>query len=243
MATIHIETNLIAVKEYEFIQTVVVGEINVEERLFQEQHEDRMYAAMTNLGYACRWFADKNESRGSVCIVTDTDGKDKRYSGEHDDLFEAIRSQREYQKNRAKYALIYGKYVKFLDRIRELANSYEIGFTQNDKPVNEIRCGMREFVKADTEYIADYSNNPYFNGAWTRDNIIRLSMSGRHNTVTCNACQRSIQYLQTDEFPTFRHQYLLQGKWRNVTVKNNKQLVKIFQDEHLGLHTDNDKKT
>lgn len=234
MPIIHIETNLIRPQEYQFTQTWVTGEMNVDERIFTESHDDRMFAAMTNLGYACKWYADKNFTRGDICIVTDTDGKDKRYNGEHDDLFKAIRSQREYQENRAKYQLIYGRYVGFLDRIRELANAYEINFTQNNTPLVEIQKGA-EFTQ-----IVD-RNNPYLiaNKKWTRQNIIRVSMKGNRNTVTCNACQKSIQYNITDNFAPLR---ISDGK-RTTLAKNNKQLVKNFQEVHLGQHLNNENRS
>lgn len=233
MPTIHIETILIKSQTYEFMQTWVTGDLNVDERIFTETHDDRMFAAMTNLGYACKWYADKNFTRGDICIVTDIDGKDKRYNGEHDDLFKAIRLQREYRENRAKYQLIYGRYVGFLDRIRELANAYEINFTQNDKPLKEIQQGA-EFTK-----VID-RDNPYLiaNRKWTRQNIIRVSMKGNRNTVTCNACQKSIQYNITDNFIPFR---VFDGH-RTTLVKNNKQLVKNFQEVHLGQHLNRDTK-
>lgn len=236
MPVIHIETNVVAKDEYEFIQTLVVGAMNVEERTFQEPHEDRMYAAMTNLGYACKWYADQNITRGEICIVTDKDGKDQRYAGEHDDLFKAIHSQKDYDHNRAKYALIYGRHVKFLDRIRELANTYETVFTQNANALDDIRCGNVEF----TERAQDDSPFLIRNRTWTRENIVRLSLNGTHNKVICMACQKSIQYNQTDNFTPFSQLYYDQkGLRRTVLIKSNKQLVKNFIETHLGMHTNN----
>lgn len=124
------------------IQTLIVDGRNYDERVRREKHEDRMYAAMTNLGYACRWLVDRGDVRGTVCIQTDTDGKDKRYGGEHNDLFEAIRFRDEYRRNRAKYALIYGRYVGYLDRIRELADSHEIQFTDNSKRLDDPKAAV-----------------------------------------------------------------------------------------------------
>ncbi len=234
MPTVHIETNLIARDQYEFIQTWVNGETNADERTFTETHEDRMYAAMTNLGYACKWLTDDNFVRGSVCIVTDKDGQDQRYNGEHDDLFKAIHSQRDYQLNRAKYAILYGRYVKYLDRIRELANAYEIAFTQNAR---EMESGK---LKVESEDRPIDRSNPFLirNRKWTRENILKLSLAGAINTATCMACQASINYEQTDKFTAFRQP---DRKGRQVMIRSNKQLVKNFQEIHLGLHLNYEK--
>lgn len=230
MPVIHIQTDLISSGKYEFTQTWCVGETNADERTFTESHEDRMYAAMTNLGYACKWYGDKNITHGDICIVTDTDGKDQRYNGEHDDLYKAIRSSLDYQHNRAKYALIYGRYVRFLDRIRDLADTFEITFSQNDRSdadapeVKETRAPLplTKFQKI----------------KWTRENIISLSFIGRENVVKCNACQKKIIFQQTDTFKPFRMFCGKDNKGhdRFAMVRSNKQRVKNFQEIHLGMH-------
>lgn len=230
MSIIYIETNLIGQGEYEFIQTWVEGSINVDEHILTENHDDRMYAAMTNLGYACKWFADKNIMRGDVCITTDTDGRDQKHSGEHDDLYKAIRSQKDYSDNRAKYALIYGRYVGYLDRIRELANTYEIGFTQNETAVVIERPKELELDR----------DNPYLihNQNWTRQNIIQIKLSGNRTIVKCKACQASIEVEQTDKFVPIR---LTDKKGYTVLIKSNKHLVRNFQEIHLGQHLNYEK--
>lgn len=138
MSIIHIETTPVGNNHFELLQTWVSGVENLDERTFTEKHEDRMYAAMTNLGYACRWLNDAHAIRGAVCIVSDKDGKDVRFNGEHDDLFEAVYDRNEYKKNRLKYGLLYGKHLGFLDRIRELADVNEITFTQNNEAAVDI---------------------------------------------------------------------------------------------------------
>jgi len=232
MPVIHITTELIGLNEYEFTQTWVAGEINVDERIFIETHEDRMFAAMTNLGYACKWFADKNFTRGDICIVTDTDGQDQRYSGEHNDLYKAIWSQKDYQDNRVKYSIIYGRYAKYLDRIRELANIYEIGFTQNNAAFTDNNTKVKEYIGID-------SDSPYLikNRKWTRQNIISIRLDGAFNIVQCNACQALERYNQTDNFVPFR---VRDAKGRQAVITSNKHLVKNFQEIHLGLHINNE---
>lgn len=228
MPVIHIETQPSAANAYEFIQTWIDDHGgNVDERTYNESHSDRMYAAMTNLGYACKWLSDGLAVRGAICIVTDTDGKDVRYSGEHDDLYEAIRSRPDYQKNRIKYGLIYGKYLGYLDRIRELADENEITFTQNADVMLGVVNRGREFV----DTLAPRVANPKY---WKRDNLLVLSMKGRHNTVMCRICGKSIMYNQTDEFAPYSV-WSDDGK-RTKMIKSDKQAVAWFLESHCRIH-------
>lgn len=198
MSVIHIETLPVAKGQYEFIQTWLSQDKCIDERTYTENHADRMIAAMTNLGYACRWFADTQTDRGVIVIVSDTDGKDVRFSGEHNELFKAIHSKIDYLDNRSKYHLIYGRYVGFLDRIRDLADEHEICFTQNSDALEGINDKGAEFVKGNK--IPVHGKSDY----WTRSNLLKLDLSGTANTVTYNACRKSIRYYQTDQFKTFQ---------------------------------------
>lgn len=228
MPTVHIETQPISANTYDLIQTWVGdGNSNLDERLYTEVHEDRMYAAMTNLGKACRWLVDCKVDRGAVCIVSDQDGKDKRYGGEHDDLFEAIYDPREYQRNRAKYSLIYGKYVSYLDRIRELADVNEIVFSQNATAVIEIARG-KEFTAANAAEVVRPGS------FYTRDTLLLLNLSGARNMVTCRHCGKSIMYAQTDNFAAYPV-WSDDGKRRKL-IKNNKQAVAWFLESHCRIH-------
>lgn len=231
MPIIHIETQPIARNQYELIQTWVddLGN-NFDERIYIETHDDRMYAAMTNLGKACRWLNDAVVTRGAVCIVSDTDGKDVRFGGEHNDLFEAIHSRADYLKNRTKYGLIYGRYLAYLDRIRDLADENEITFTQDDTVkvsiVNKAAEFEREFV-------------PFVDPAtWTAENIVRISLKGSQNTVYCMACPATIVFQQTDSFkkmskPNGKDK---RGKDRYIRIKNPKELIAWFTRRHLERH-------
>lgn len=231
MATIFITTELIAPNEYEFVQTLAVGEMNVEERVLVESHNDRMYAAMTNLGKACRWLYDLNIRRGTVCITTDKDGSDVRYKGEHDDLFRAIHSQHDYIDNRIKYELFYGGHVKFLDRIRELANEQEIAFTQKEKPDNTIKVQKAEVFN---------SYDPFLirNRKWNKENLLKITLTGSQNKVQCVACQAFILYAQTDNFvPVEVVRVNSKGsKAIKKIVRSNKEYVKWFLETHLQMH-------
>lgn len=126
---VYIQTESLGNGKYELFRTETVGFYCKD-----EQHEiidapDRMVAAMINLGRACRWLTDKDVMRGEVVIVTDTDGLDKRYAGEHNDLYNAIHTRSGYRDSRAKYRSFYGDYIKYLDKIRSLADQWEIVFT------------------------------------------------------------------------------------------------------------------
>lgn len=228
MSIIHIETIPIGKGQFEFIQTWLDRDTCIDERTFVESHDDRMIAAITNVGKACRWFFDNKTGRGTIVIVSDQDGKDYRYGGEHNDLFEAIHSQSDYQKNRLKYSIIYGKHVAYLDRIRELANNQEICFSLNADTLQEINVKGAEFVQR--EPIPLHGKSEY----WTRENLVKLSLKGAHNIVTCVACRKSIRYNQTDNFRPFTVDNG-RGKF-NKLIKSNKQLVKYFLDTHVSLH-------
>lgn len=221
--TIYIETNSIGGNAYEFIQTFNVDNQNVNERIIHENHADRMIAAMTNLGYACKWLTEERVSRGAICILKDQDGKDQKYGGEHDDLFEAVHSQTDYDDNRIKYSLIYGRHVSYLDRIRHLANSYEIAFTQN----TEVQQSRERF---------NDPNDPLLivNRHWTRENITKLKLYGDRNVLECVACQKSIAVQQTDNFTGFRETNAKTD--RPILIKTNKQLMDNFIELHLRLH-------
>lgn len=229
MSTIFIETIPIGNGEFEFTQTLTQAGQNIAERVWIENHSDRMYAAMTNLGHACKWIADDKIDRGAVCIVSDRDGLDKKFGGEHDELYEAIHSKDDFQKNRLSYSIFYGKYVAFLDRIRYLADSNEITFTQNLETLKLCNSETPQPFNTDPD-----SLHLIVNQNWTRENILKLSLKGDKNIATCRACQASITIQQTENFmaSTVKH-------WdtkRLMKIGNPKQLLEHFLNTHLHLH-------
>lgn len=229
MPLIHIETQPVSVHTFEFIQTWIDDQgVNLDEHTYTEKAESRMYAAMTNLGYACRWLNDALASRGAVCIVSDRDGRDVKFGGEHDDLYNAIHSQNDYQRNRTKYGLIYGKYLSYLDRIRDLANLNEITFTQDATVTLGLNRGREQFALDPND-----PNLPR-NRGFTRENLLHISMKGNKNIVACRACTAFIEYKQTDEFIPYAA--LNATRTRTVRVKSNKQMIAMFLEKHLSLH-------
>lgn len=220
--TIFIETIPIGNNDFEFIQTWNDNEHNLDERLIVEKHDDRMIAAMTNLGYACKWLVDCKIERGNVCIMSDRDGQDFRYGAEHSELFTAIHSEKDYQENRLKYEIFFGRYVRFLDRIRELANIHEIAFVQSE---TAIRTGEKPIVTID-------KNDPSLiaNQNWNVNNILKIAF----NKVTCLACSKTMIFSPTG---TFAAQLLVNPiTLQKKMIKTNKEMIAWFRDTHLVLH-------
>ena len=230
MSTIFIETIPIGNGEFEFTQTWTSAGVNLHERVWIETHEDRMYAAMTNLGKACKWLEDAKELRASICIVPDRDGRDKKFGGEHDELFEAVHSQADYEKNKIKYSIFYGKYVNFLDRIRHLANANEIAFTQGiETEVQSSKFKVQSFVESNPD-----DPSLIVNQNWNRDNLLKLSLKGDRNIITCRACQAELIVMQTANFMSSQVKH-----WetkRVMKITNPKQLIEHFLNTHLYLH-------
>lgn len=224
---IHIETNPINSNTFELIQTWVNGDKNLDEHYLTEKHEDRMAAAIVNVGKAARWFVDTNTSRGSICIISDKDGKDVRFNGEHDTLFDAIVSRSDYQKHRLKYALIYGNHVARLDRIREYADANEISFTQNAKALNDVVFHGRE-TKANVLPMRQASSY------WNKTNLVKISLNGNRNRITCNLCGGTAMFQQKDSFTAFTAWFEKTGKDRQINT--NKAFIAFFLETHLWRH-------
>lgn len=88
-----------------------------------------MIAAIVNCGLACKW-AIEDVGCQVISIVPDDDGLDTRHGGEQNYLFEMIESRRAYYENRAKYISFYGRDIRYLDRIRDLADQYRLTFVR-----------------------------------------------------------------------------------------------------------------
>lgn len=232
MATaIYIETTPIGNGEFELRQTLTVDGVCKDEREITDVFDDRMIAAITNLGLACKWLIDDNITRGDVTLITDQDGKDVRYGGEHNDLFAAIHSKPEYINNRGKYALFYGKHVTWLDRIRDYADLNEIAFRIGEKDEK-----ITPVVKRN--YGGTYYEHRLMKEL-TRTNITRISMAGASNTIYCTVCGESEKYAQTNEFKPVT---ATDARGKSFTLKTNKQLVHNFLERHYGKHKDEQKR-
>lgn len=132
--TIYIETQPTLIPEqYALEQDYAVGGWLKQERLFTESHPNRMIASIVNCGLACRWAIDIDCH--IVSIVPDTDGRAVKFDGEQNYLFEMVRTRRDYLTNRLKYISFYGRDIRLLDRIIDLASTYRITFVAQETPI------------------------------------------------------------------------------------------------------------
>lgn len=146
MPIITIETNKLDTNSFQLIRTVSIGYANLLE--FDEiiSAPDRMVAAMTNLGLACRWFIDRNakDATRQVWLQRDFVNPDEIENREHNDLFSAVRNLHnhlygniyQYRQDRLKYQAFYGDYVKYLDRIIDYLIRYKITVKLTDYKEN-----------------------------------------------------------------------------------------------------------
>lgn len=80
--------------------------------------QDRLMAAIINLGFACRWYSDNGIVRGIIELKSDADGKDHRYQKEHEVLFHLLYPHDGWQVK--KNISLFGEYRKYLYRIKDL---------------------------------------------------------------------------------------------------------------------------
>lgn len=92
--------------------------------VWDKSPDDRLLAAIVNVGLACRWYFDNQIIHGFIDIKTDKDGKDRRYCGEHD-ILESLINPRDAWQNR-KHQSLYAEYKKYLYRIRDLVKACDI---------------------------------------------------------------------------------------------------------------------
>lgn len=91
---------------------------------FREDTNDRLRAAIANLGLAARRFADAGQSNGCIVLENDKDGKDMKFGGEHNILFGLLYPD-SYGANK-KNASIYASYNTWLTKAKMLINDYRI---------------------------------------------------------------------------------------------------------------------
>lgn len=135
MPTIEIETIPLANNQFNLIHNFAQGadyydeqHIPFDANAYETLYEHRLIASICNLGFACKWFADRaaggTEEFRLVKIPTDRDGPDHRYGGEHDTLYALLFPSNDYQSRRLHS--LYAEYMKFLNRIQELEFRYHI---------------------------------------------------------------------------------------------------------------------
>lgn len=116
---IHIETEKTAVSQFNFIWSISGADWNTDEiHRTWTLTNDRLRAAIVNLGLTCRCLKDNDVFQGTVQIKSDTDGLDQRYNGEHNALYALISPVDELQGQ--KLRSIYFEYMKYVGRIKQL---------------------------------------------------------------------------------------------------------------------------
>lgn len=109
---------------WDFIWSVSGADWNTDEIHMSVVSDDRLYAAIVNVGKACRCLADNEVFAGTIQIKSDIDGLDKRHDSEHDALFAMLAGGDDPQAR--KLRSIYHRYNKFLGRIKQLQMQWNI---------------------------------------------------------------------------------------------------------------------
>lgn len=123
---IYCETNRITPHHFEFIHSFYIGAGAVGETViqWQEKENDRLRAAIVNVGLACKWFADNDAGLRVVGIESDKDGKDKRFNGEHDVLYSLLCPVDDFEAR--KLRSLHFEYERYLGRIIQLMEIWGI---------------------------------------------------------------------------------------------------------------------
>jgi hypothetical protein len=128
MTCIALETIRRRKNEFELRQTWYTGFMITGEKVHDwvDAENDRLRAAIINVGYACRdlYEARHLEVVRIISIESDQDGKDNRYAGEHNILFNLLFPHNDYEA--AKSRSLYADYLKYLTRINELRHKAKI---------------------------------------------------------------------------------------------------------------------
>jgi poly-beta-hydroxyalkanoate depolymerase len=82
------------------------------------ESNDRLRAAIVNTGIACRWYYDRNITRGYIELKSDTDGKDYRHEREHNILYTLLYPTDDYEAK--KHLALYSEYNKYIGKVRHL---------------------------------------------------------------------------------------------------------------------------
>lgn len=120
MPLIAVQTIRVARNQFELNRVRYVGfdatkEINDR---FEEKDNDRLRAAIINVGFACRQLFDEAAPVSIVSIESDSDGADVRNGGEHNVLYSLLNPSGDFEAR--KHRALYADYIKLLDRISEL---------------------------------------------------------------------------------------------------------------------------
>lgn len=137
MASVYLQTFAKGGKHFEFIQSVFIGLWPETEIILEYEAEDRLHAAIINLGLACRYLYDNYSGwvTNRIEIESDIDGLDKRGNGEHDIMYSLLFPHSSYE--RRKLARLYSEYDKYLVRLWSLIKgaNIEIKLVSRDEKV------------------------------------------------------------------------------------------------------------
>jgi hypothetical protein len=125
MPDIWIDTIRTSPNSFDLIQYEVVGFWCKAERIIVlENEKDRMIAAITNLGCACRHIADNNIKHPLIVIITDADTVKGK---EHQELYEIVgKPYSDYLQLRGKLVNFYGDKIRYLDKIERYITEWKI---------------------------------------------------------------------------------------------------------------------
>lgn len=85
---------------------------------------DRLMAAIVNLGKALRVLADNDAANATIEIKTDSDGQDHRYSNEHNILYALVCPKDDFEA--LKLRSLHFEYNRYLGRIQQLRGKWDI---------------------------------------------------------------------------------------------------------------------
>ena len=139
MPALFIETIPIKRGEYQFMQSLYIGYDARGDWIHTYLIDERLEAAIINLGMACRYLHTNYQywKKGNmVILITDTDGKDIKYNGEHNALHGLIYPHNSFEAK--KFESLYGEYNKYLLKIRELMREANILIKLGKGEINEI---------------------------------------------------------------------------------------------------------
>ena len=125
MPIIIVETLPKGSENFQFIQSVFSGASSKGDRITEYKCPSRLLAAIVNVGMACRFLVDEYSEWSKIIeIVSDQDGKDFKYDGEHDILYKLLFPANDYEAR--KVFSLYGEYIRLLDRIQQLRREASI---------------------------------------------------------------------------------------------------------------------
>lgn len=140
MPIVYIETHTLAAGKYQLVQSAFIGLSPLSETVTEYESEDRLTAAIVNLGFACRWLHDnyKEWKSNIINIVSDKDGKDKRYNGEQDIMYYLLFPHTHSEAR--KQARLYAEYDRHLSRLWFLIRGagIKIQLVDREEKTNEI---------------------------------------------------------------------------------------------------------